>query len=143
MGAIKITSADAWFSKCVRERSAWCCERCRTYYPEGEARKGIHCSHFFGRGKWSTRFHPDNGTALCHGCHRYFSSHPSLHQQFQEYKLGPYLFAALQEAANDLTKGRQAKREVKAIAAHYKAEHARMQSERADGFEGRIEFMGY
>ena len=103
----------------------------------------MHCSHFHGRGKWATRFHPDNGMALCMGCHLYFTANPSLHTQFQEYKLGPYLFQALQEAANDLSKGRQAKREIKAIAAHYKAEHSRMQSERADGFQGRIEFTGY
>jgi hypothetical protein len=63
--------------------------------------------------------------------------------EWQRNKLGQYLFEALQEAANDLSRGRQAKREVKLIAAHYKAEHARMQLERADGFQGRIEFMGY
>jgi hypothetical protein len=139
MGAIKITPADSALSLCVRERAAWKCERCGST-PD---RRGLHASHFHGRGKWSVRFNPLNLTSLCHGCHSYFGARPVEHMEWQRNKLGQYLFEALQEAANDLSRGRQAKREVKLIAAHYKAEHARMQLERADGFQGRIEFMGY
>ena len=41
--AIKITPADTAFSKCVKERADWKCERCGTQYQEGD--RGLHCSH--------------------------------------------------------------------------------------------------
>lgn len=139
MGAVKITPADAAFSKCVRERNANRCERCGGYPNPG----GLHCSHFYGRGKWSTRFDPENGTALCHGCHSYFGSNPELHRHWQKERLGPYRYDALLERANNSSLGRTAKREAKAIAEHYRGEHRAMLKKREQGEYGRIEFVGY
>jgi hypothetical protein len=34
VGLIKITTADAALSKCVRERSAWTCDRCGAKHQE-------------------------------------------------------------------------------------------------------------
>lgn len=47
------------------------------------AGKGLHCSHFKGRGKEATRFEPLNADAMCYGCHRYFTSQPDEHLAWQ------------------------------------------------------------
>ena len=67
MPAIKRTPADAWFSKCVRARARFCCERCGAQHDENS--QGLHASHHHGRGNWSIRFNPLNAEALCYGCH--------------------------------------------------------------------------
>ncbi len=139
MGAVKITPADRWFSMCVRTRADNRCERCGGMPSPG----GLHCSHFHGRGKWSVRFDPENGTALCYGCHAYFGSHPVLHSQWQAENMGLYRFESLQERANDLTRARVARREAKAIAAHYRCQFNIMLEKRSQGETGRIEFEGY
>lgn len=126
---LKITPADKFFSLCIREAQRFVCERCGTFAPP-ELSKRLDCSHFHGRGKWSVRFDPDNATALCMGCHLFVTAHPFEHVMFIQNKLGPYRFQALQERANDTTRGRQAKREVKEIARHYRAQLERVR----DGF---------
>lgn len=139
MSGIKITPADSAFSRCIRERANWACERCGGRPAPG----GLHCSHYHGRGKWAVRFEPMNGTSLCMGCHLYLSAHPSEHAAFQLVRLGNYCVSSLQEMANDLARGRAAKREAKAIAAHYRSEHMKMRVMRESGETGRIEFIGY
>lgn len=139
MGAIKITPADSWFSKCVRERAGNRCERCGGSPAPG----GLHCSHFHGRGKWSVRFEPMNGTSLCMGCHLYLTANPNEHADFQQEIWGGINMQALRELANDTTRGRVAKREAKAIAAHYREQHREMVTKRDSGETGRIEFVGY
>jgi hypothetical protein len=54
------------------------------------------------------------------GCHLYVTAHPIEHMAFIQTKLGPYRFQALAEKAQDTTRGRQAKREVKEIGKHYR-----------------------
>src|SRR5512139_1830886 len=71
MGLIKVTPADAAFSKCVRERAEWKCERCGAQHPPPT--QALHCSHYHSRGHWSTRFDPKNVIAACYGCHNYLS----------------------------------------------------------------------
>lgn len=120
--AIKITPADKWFSMCVRLRAGWKCERCGSQ-PD---RRGLHCSHFHGRGKWAVRFDPDNAEALCMGCHLYLTANPAEHRARMALKLGPWRFEALQERANDAGRGRVARRDQKAVAAHYRRLYADM-----------------
>lgn len=122
MGAIKITPADKWFSLCVRKRARFQCQRCNGTPEPG----GLHCSHFHGRGKWATRFDPRNGTALCMGCHLYFTAHPYEHAHWQAERLGTYHSRALLERSQDTTIAKQCKRSAKEIAKHYKAEFERM-----------------
>lgn len=86
MGAVKIDAADKAFSKYIRTRDNWTCQRCGTpYTPPTNA---LHCSHFMGRGKEATRFDPENADALCYGCHQYFTSHPGEHYQWQVQRKG-------------------------------------------------------
>lgn len=130
MGAIKIRAADKWFSLCIRERANWTCERCDKRCPD-DKRMGLHCSHFHGRGKWATRFDPDNCRALCYGCHSYVGGNPDIHRRDMLEVLGPGLYETLLERSNDSRLGRIVKRSEAEIAAHYRAEHKRMVEHRA------------
>lgn len=137
MGAVKIRTADKHFSKCIRERAGWKCERCGSQHQENT--QGLHCSHFHGRGKWATRFDPDNCEALCYGCHSYMEQHPVLHEQRIRKKLGEGLFQILLEKARSTKLGRWAKRSEKVICAHYREEHKRLKQLRADGETGYLQ----
>lgn len=90
MGKIKIDVADKLFSEYIRERDNWTCQRCRKQYDKSISthRMALHCSHFQGRGKESTRFEPLNADALCYGCHQYFTSHPGEHLAWQVQRKG-------------------------------------------------------
>lgn len=140
MGAVKIFACDTWFSKCVRERANWACERCGSQFPEGQDRRGLHCSHFYGRGNWATRFHPDNAFAHCYGCHQYLGSHPTEFHRWAMEKMGEGCMVMLREITNDTRLGRLARRSRQDIAAHYRAEHLRMSKIRQKGHSGRLEF---
>lgn len=137
MGAVKIRESDRLFSRCIRERAGWKCERCGAQHQEGS--QGLHCSHFHGRGKWGTRFDPDNCEAICYGCHSYLGSNPIEHTKRQREKLGETLFEILAEKARDTTLGRMAKRSEKEIRAHYRSELKRIQEANARGEEVTLE----
>ena len=142
MSAIKITPADKAFSLCVRERVNYTCERCGTYAPK-ELSKRLDASHFHGRGKWSVRFDPDNVFACCYGCHAYLGAHPIEHMYWVQERLGPYRFEALAERARDIKRGREARRSVKEIAAHYRQELEIIREKRRECSTGRIEFAAW
>lgn len=141
MGGIKTTSADAWFSKCVRERADWTCQLCGKKYEYKS--QGLHCSHFVGRGNYSVRFHELNAFAHCFGCHsRIGSDHIGFTQHYlEEYGQGAY--DLLTEARNDIDLGREMKRSLKEIAKHYKLEHERQREQRNAGKTGWLEFVNY
>lgn len=138
---IKIRAADSHFSRCIRERAGWKCERCGAQHQEKS--QGLHCSHYHGRGKWGLRFEPDNCEALCYGCHSYMEQHPRLHEQRMVDKLGAGMCEILQERANDQYLGRLAKRSEKEISKHYRKEYERMKQKRANGHTGRLEFVAW
>ncbi len=131
MGAVKIREADRLFSRCVRERAGWQCEKCGTQHEEGS--RGLECSHFHGRGKWSPRFDPDNCFSICTACHFRLVGNPVEH-----VCKGDGFMQILTERANDLSLGRMAKRSEKEIRAHYRAELARMKELRAQGGPHRV-----
>lgn len=62
--------ADKVFSNFIRERDDWTCQLCDGWHGEGSGqRRNLHCSHFWGRARKSTRFDPDNCIAACYSCH--------------------------------------------------------------------------
>lgn len=67
---MQIRNSDSVFSQYIRTRDNWTCQRCKMQYEPPT--KALQCSHFFGRGRESVRFDPDNCIALCHGCHRFW-----------------------------------------------------------------------
>src|SRR3990172_983442 len=67
---IRIDPLDELFSKYVRLRDDYTCQRC------GAKSKNVQCAHFHGRARQSTRFDDKNCTSLCFACHQYFHAHP-------------------------------------------------------------------
>ena len=142
---MKITPADMWFSRCIRERADWTCEYpgcCVRYEPPTQA---LYCSHFEGRGKWAVRFEPLNGIALCYGHHRIVGSSPKTHNLLHAEIFGNWAAAIVEEKAQNLELAKAMKRTKGKgeIAKHYKAEYERMMQERAAGVRGRLEFVGF
>ena len=93
---------DDLFSKLVRARAGWKCERCESGpFPSGYARQGLHNAHLYGRGKGSTRLDFDNCFSLCYGCHRYFDGRKktAFHPWARE-KLGDERYEALVRRGN-------------------------------------------
>lgn len=134
--SLLITPADAAFSKCVRTRAEWFCERCGTCYEHKP--QGLHCSHYLGRGNWSTRFHPLNALALCYGCHQYVGSRPNEHSDLMWKLHGIVVVDGLRKLASQPARG--LRKQVAVIAKHYRDELKRLQALRAEGAVGRLEF---
>ena len=104
---IKRDKADAVFSTYIRTRDNWQCQRCHTYYPESTTggRQALHCSHYFTRGRESTRFDPRNCIALCYGCHRLWESQErEQYRAFMVKALGENGFKILEMESNRTTK---------------------------------------
>jgi hypothetical protein len=86
MRGVRIDQADKYFSLYIRYRDNWTCQRCFTKYEP--VTNALHCSHFWGRARESTRFDPLNANAHCHGCHSFFTANPELHRQWKLTKIG-------------------------------------------------------
>ncbi len=80
---IKTDKADKMFSLYIRTRDKWTCRRCRRKHEEGS--RGLHCSHYFGRGKETVRFDPRNCDALCFACHNLWG-HGDERDRYTEFK---------------------------------------------------------
>ena len=100
-------------------------------------------SHDLGRGKWSVRFDPDNCLALCTACHFQVGGNPELHTALFRSIRGEGVMEILREKVNNLSLGRIAKREEKAISKHYREQFRDMERMRLEGVTGRIEIIGY
>lgn len=70
---MKRTASDRRWSKIVRTRDFYTCQRCGAHHSTNS--QGLHAAHVFSRGIQRTRCRPDNGIALCRGCHVYLDSH--------------------------------------------------------------------
>lgn len=100
--SVKIRKADKLFSDYVKKRDGYMCKRCRNT-PDP---RGLHCSHYWGRGRESTRFEPDNADALCMYCHRYWG-HGDGREEYKAYmikKLGIERYKSLEVQANTYKK---------------------------------------
>lgn len=135
---IKRTTADDWFSKCVRIRADWTCERCGSKHEPNS--RGLHCSHHYSRRNWGVRFEPLNAEALDYGCHSHYGgTEARMREVMSEAEM-----ALLLELRNDLNRGREYRRvPMKELAAHYRKEYERMSAERAAGVVGRLSFVGF
>ena len=103
MAAIKRDKRDIAFSRYIRARDGWRCQRCGTYYPE-DRRQGLDCAHFYGRRNKGVRWDPDNAVALDRGCHQYFGEHPDQFKAFMFARLGEARYNALALKAKKVTK---------------------------------------
>ncbi|MBU2061731.1 MAG: recombination protein NinG [Bacteroidetes bacterium] len=103
---IKIDKADKIFSQYIRTRDRKCM-RCSSPVKFNDAGMPIshQNSHYFGRGKESTRFDQENCDTLCHGCHRIWGSDDrEAYRVFKIKQLGENGFNALVLRANKTVK---------------------------------------
>ncbi len=128
---------DIAMSNLIRERANWTCERCNTYYPEGQ-RSGLEHSHIWGRRRHSVRWEPDNGMALCTGCHSFVSSNPDDHKKLARLKFGTRRYNEIRLQANSIRRWNPW--EKVELYAQMKAALKDMQERRAMGLTGRLEF---
>lgn len=84
------TTADIKFSKMIRERDHFTCQRCGARHTPTS--RGLHCAHLYTRRTGVTRLDPDNAIALCYGCHQYVDSHPEEKTELFRFILGPTRF---------------------------------------------------
>lgn len=139
MQKIKLNKLDIVFSQLVRERANWTCERCGRYFPE-YSRRGIHCSHFYGRRAKSVRWHPLNAAAHCAGCHKYLESNPIEFQEWIQNHLGSHYNTLIDLKNNTLKLNDTQKNDMLIF---FKKELDRMKNLRYEGKIGRIEFASF
>lgn len=80
---IKLDPADIAFSRYIRLRDDFTCQRCLKEYDEKA--QGLHNSHYFGRGSENTRFDPENCDSLCWGCHQFWGSQDK--EAYRDFKI--------------------------------------------------------
>ena len=105
----KERKTDILFSKYIRQRDNWRCVACDLDTETGskdysEHKRGLHCSHYWGRGRENTRFDPENCIALCYYHHKYSEGwgHTETKPRFTTYlkdKLGEKGFELLKVRA--------------------------------------------
>lgn len=102
MKGVRIDLADKYFSLFIRYRANWKCESCFTQHEVGS--QGLHCSHFWGRARESTRFDPENCVAHCHGCHAFLTANPELHRAWKLKQIGQQRYDLLMVRAHTTQK---------------------------------------
>lgn len=104
---LKIDLADHYFSYYIRLRDTKClrCGSLVVINLETGLPKSHTLSHYFGRGRESTRFDEDNCITLCMGCHRIWGSDDrEAYRTFMINWLGQKRFDALTIRANQYKK---------------------------------------
>lgn len=97
---IKLDKADIAFSEYIRRRDSKCM-RCSRIGSGEKGIVGLQNSHYFGRGRESTRFDPENCDALCFGCHRFWGSdNREDYRRFKIKQLGEQGFSLLEIRVN-------------------------------------------
>lgn len=142
---IKRSSADDWFSKCVRIRSNWICENCGIDLSNDKGR--LHCSHFISRSYNIVRYNPSNALSHCVSCHdilgggrwgggniaeftaNYDRTHGEENRELMR-RLSKYPF-------------NKHKHYIKEISDFYREAYKEMEEERKQGNESRLEFSNY
>jgi len=139
---IKRTSADHWFSKCVRERSNYICQGCGKQYDKSSS--GLHCSHYFGRRNLALRYDPNNALSHCYGCHQKYGSNPEWFHQHYIDTYGDAALEVLKEKVRCLSTAKQCgSKHQKGITYHYREEHKVMMKKREEQPVGWLEFVGW
>jgi hypothetical protein len=97
---VKRDAADRRWSRAVRERDEFTCQRCGTKHAENSF--GLHAAHVFSRGIQRTRHDLDNGLSLCYGDHRWYDSRSrEEREEFARSILGDVRYEALRERARN------------------------------------------
>lgn len=100
--AMQLRKTDRLFRQYILLRDGYTCQRCgSTYDAVGDSLRGLHVSHYWGRGRENTRFDPDNCILLCWGCHRLWGHGDGRndYMKFMVKKLGQHRFDELEARA--------------------------------------------
>ena len=91
---IKRRQSDILFSKLLRAKRNYTCEKCGKRHEPNSMNLGV--SHYRQRSREVVRYDPQNCFALCNiPCHNYFENNPREHDKFVEKKLGKKEYHAL------------------------------------------------
>lgn len=107
---IRRDKLDLVFSKLIRARDRWTCQRCGSVHASHSG--GLHCSHYHSRRHQGTRFDELNCVALCYGCHMYLTGNPQAHHEFMRLRLTARQLDLLEHRARAVCKRNQAEREL-------------------------------
>jgi len=95
--SIKRKPTDVVFSKIVRIRAKWKCERCGKDCSQNKGM--LHCSHYYGRSREATRYELDNCVAFCFHCHQELGHGDATgHEEYKKFminRIGPERFDSL------------------------------------------------
>ena len=131
---------DIVMSNLVRCATNYSCENCGKYYPP-DLRRGIHCSHFWGRGIKQLRYSELNCSALCYGCHMKLTSDPWAHMQFMQKRVGTEVLEQMAKLAYCGYKW--GKKDQDACLIHLIEQWRIMSQKRREGETGIIEYTGW
>jgi len=96
---VKLTADDVKWADAVKSRANWTCERCGKWH--GENDRGLNAAHVFSRRIKRTRCDPENGVALCTGCHLSWAhSHPLEFHAWARKHIGARRYDALKIRAS-------------------------------------------
>ena len=102
-----IKSCDALMSLIVRIKANWTCVKCQRHYPPFiSQRSGLPAqnimtnSHYFGRGKWGTRFDFNNCDGMCIFCHQKVENNKK--ETVEGFNYEAYMIAKIGEAKLEL-----------------------------------------
>lgn len=100
----KIRRTDQLFSQYIRQRDGECVYKVKCYGHQDI--KELHCSHFHGRARESTRFDPENCDSACRTCHAFVHTADGIRwlEQFKKKQLGERNFNLLTLRANTPSK---------------------------------------
>jgi len=92
--------ADAEYSKHLREKRGYKCEKCMRY--EAPPTSYIQVSHYLRRSYKAVRFDDDNCDVLCASCHHFFENERmGNYQEWKIARLGKERHDALWKKANN------------------------------------------
>ena len=97
---MKRTAEDAKWSRMIRARAGYKCQRCGS--PHATNSMGLHAAHIFTRSIKRTRHDPANGVCLDYGCHSFFHRNPLEFHAWARKKIGARKYDALELRARRL-----------------------------------------
>lgn len=112
---MKITTADKYFSLCVREQAKHTCLWCN------QVKDSAQTSHVYSRRHRTIRWAKDNAKCLCFACHRKWHESPIESFKWYESVVGKEHIERLIEKRNANVK--VSKNEEKEISKHYKQQY--------------------
>ena len=110
---IKLRKTDRIYTRIQRFRFDYTCQKCGKKYDEYGSLSNLGVSHYYGRGKESTRFDDDNVTLLCNfPCHfRWGGDERGDYTEYMLERLGREKFSELMTRANTYKKRNDAETE--------------------------------